>query len=130
MDLPDGYDTLIGERGVKLSGGQRQRIAVARAFLAGGAILLLDEATSAVESESERIIQEAIDRLMEGRTTLIAAHRLSTIRDADVIFVLDGHGRVAERGRHEELMALPDGLYAGLVRAQSGDPEPDFAPAR
>jgi ATP-binding cassette subfamily B protein len=117
--LPQGYDTLIGERGVKLSGGQRQRIAVARAFLAGGAILLLDEATSAVEAESERIIQDAIDRLMEGRTTLIAAHRLSTIRDADVIFVLDGHGRIAESGRHDDLMAAPDGIYAALVRAQA-----------
>jgi len=105
-------------------------VAVARAFLAGGAILLLDEATSAVESESERIIQEAIDRLMEGRTTLIAAHRLSTIRDADVIFVLDGHGRVAERGAHEDLIAVPGGIYAGLVRAQNGSDAAEFAPAR
>ena len=119
--LPNGYDTKIGERGVKLSGGQRQRLSVARAFLADGRILLLDEATSAVEPESEQIIQEAIERLMHGRTTLIATHRLSTIRNADVIFVLRG-GRLAEQGTHGELMALSErgGLYARMVNQQTG----------
>ncbi len=117
-DLPQGYDTLIGERGVKLSGGQRQRLSVARAFLADPRILLLDEATSAVEPESERIIQDAIERLMQGRTTIIAAHRLSTVRHADVIFVLD-HGHLAESGTHEELMRR-GGRYASLVRQQQG----------
>ncbi len=104
-DLPDGYHTLVGERGVKLSGGQRQRLSVARAFLADPRILLLDEATSAVEPESERVIQEAIERLMQGRTTILAAHRLSTVRNADVIFVLEG-GRLMEQGTHYELMRL------------------------
>lgn len=117
-DLPNSYATLIGERGVKLSGGQRQRLAVARAFLADGRILLLDEATSSVEPESERIIQEAIERLMFGRTTIIAAHRLSTIRNADVIFVLD-KGQIAEQGNHSELMAR-GGIYARMVSQQVG----------
>ena len=117
-DLPLGYDTLVGERGVKLSGGQRQRLSVARAFLADPRILLLDEATSAVEPESERIIQDAIEHLMRGRTTIIAAHRLSTVRHADVIFVLD-HGHLAEAGTHEELMRR-DGRYASLIRQQQG----------
>ena len=109
---------MIGERGIKLSGGQRQRLAVARAFLADGRILLLDEATSAVEPESEQVIQEAIERLMRGRTTLIATHRLSTIRGADVIFVID-HGRLVEQGTHPELMAA-GGQYARMVRQQAG----------
>ncbi len=117
-DLPLGYDTLVGERGVKLSGGQRQRLSVARAFLADPRILLLDEATSAVEPESERIIQDAIERLMRGRTTIIAAHRLSTVRHADIIFVLD-HGHLAESGTHEELLRR-DGRYASLIRQQQG----------
>ena len=117
-DLPQGYDTLVGERGVKLSGGQRQRLSVARAFLADPRILLLDEATSAVEPESERIIQDAIEHLMRGRTTIIAAHRLSTVRHADVIFVLD-HGHLAEAGTHEELLRQ-SGRYASLVRQQQG----------
>ena len=105
-ELPDGYQTLVGERGVKLSGGQRQRISVARAFLADPRILLLDEATSAVEPESERVIQDAIERLMRGRTTILAAHRLSTVRNADIIFVF-ASGELVEQGRsHAELMRL------------------------
>jgi ABC-type multidrug transport system fused ATPase/permease subunit len=117
--LPEGYHTLVGERGVKLSGGQRQRVSIARAFLADPRLLFLDEATSAVEPESERIIQEAIERLMRGRTTILAAHRLSTVRNADVIFVLR-YGRLVEQGSHAELMRR-DGLYARMVRQQQGD---------
>ena len=117
--LPDGYRTLVGERGVKLSGGQRQRLSVARAFLADPRLLLLDEATSAVEPESERVIQEALARLMAGRTTLIATHRLSTIRSADVIFVLE-HGRLVEQGTHPELMRAGC-LYARMVTQQTGE---------
>ena len=117
-ELPDGYDTLVGERGVKLSGGQRQRISVARAFLADPRILLLDEATSAVEPESEMVIQDAIERLMRGRTTILAAHRLSTVRNADIIFVF-ASGRLAESGNHADLMRL-EGRYARMVQQQSG----------
>jgi ABC-type multidrug transport system fused ATPase/permease subunit len=113
LHLSEGYDTLVGERGVKLSGGQRQRIAVARAFLMGGGILLLDEATSAVEPESERAILEALDRLQEGRTTLIATHRLGTIREADLILVIE-NGRLVEQGTHDELVARA-GAYARLI---------------
>ena len=120
-ELPDGYQTLVGERGVKLSGGQRQRLSVARAFLADPRILLLDEATSAVEPESERVIQEAIERLMRGRTTILAAHRLSTVRAADVIFVFEA-GRLVEQGDHGALMRL-GGRYARMVEAQVGEPE-------
>ncbi len=115
-ELPDGYQTLVGERGVKLSGGQRQRISVARAFLADPRILLLDEATSAVEPESERVIQDAIERLMRGRTTILAAHRLSTVRNADIIFVFAA-GELAEQGTHTELMRL-GGRYARMVDQQ------------
>jgi len=117
-ELPQGYATPVGERGVKLSGGQRQRLSVARAFLADPRILLLDEATSAVEPESERVIQEAIERLMRGRTTVIAAHRLSTVRNADVIFVLE-RGRLIEQGDHRALMRL-GGRYARMVGQQQG----------
>ncbi len=117
-ELPDGYGTLVGERGVKLSGGQRQRISVARAFLADPRILLLDEATSAVEPESEQIIQDAIERLMRGRTTILAAHRLSTVRNADIIFVF-ASGKLAEQGSHAELMRQ-GGRYARMVRQQQG----------
>ena len=114
--LPEGYETVVGERGMKLSGGQRQRISVARAFLAQGSVLILDEATSAVEPESERLIYESLQRLLEGRTALIATHRLSTIRGADLILVLN-RGRIVERGRHYELMRL-NGLYASMVGQQ------------
>lgn len=118
QQLPEGYETIVGERGIKLSGGQRQRISIARAFLANPRILLLDEATSAVEPESEQIIQEAIERLMQGRTTLVAAHRLSTIRKADVIFVFR-NGRLVEQGRHNDLMQL-GGAYCRMVEQQLG----------
>jgi subfamily B ATP-binding cassette protein MsbA len=112
--MPDGYDTRVGEGGLKLSGGQRQRIAIARAMLRNAPILLLDEATSALDSESERQVQEALSRLMAGRTTIVIAHRLSTVVDADRIYVLD-KGRVAQAGTHTELMAA-NGLYASLYR--------------
>jgi len=117
-ELPQQYDTLIGERGVKLSGGQRQRLAIARAFLADPAILLLDEATSAVEAESEAVIQQALDRLMANRTAFIVSHRLSVIRPCDIIVVID-EGRIAERGTHAELLER-NGLYAQMYRMQMG----------
>ncbi|EGK72603.1 ABC transporter related protein [Methyloversatilis universalis FAM5] len=117
--LPQGYDTPVGERGMRLSGGQRQRLALARAILKNPPILVLDEATSAVDNETEAAIQRSLDRLVVGRTTLIVAHRLSTVRHADTIHVIDG-GRIAESGTHEELLAL-DGLYASLWRLQTGE---------
>jgi ATP-binding cassette subfamily B protein len=122
-DLPDGYDTRIGERGVKLSGGQRQRISIARAMLQDPSILVLDEATSAVDTETERAIQRALARLSEGRTTLVVAHRLSTVRDADTILVLED-GRVTERGSHVDLLEL-GGKYAALWSVQA-DAAVDF----
>jgi subfamily B ATP-binding cassette protein MsbA len=115
-DLPVGLDTVVGDRGVLLSGGQRQRISIARALLKNAPILILDEATSALDTESERIIQGALERLMENRTTLVIAHRLSTVEKADRIIVMDG-GRIVESGTHGELIAR-NGQYAALYRMQ------------
>ena len=114
--LPEGMDTMVGPRGVKLSGGQRQRIAIARAILANPRILLLDEATSALDSESERLVNEALERLMQGRTSIVIAHRLSTVRDADRILVFN-QGRIVESGTHDEMVAQP-GMYRLLVETQ------------
>lgn len=115
--FPEGLDTIVGERGIKLSGGQRQRIAIARAILKNPAILLLDEATSSLDAESEKVVQEALDKLMEGRTSIIIAHRLATVRNVDKICVLDG-GRIVEEGSHEALSERPDGLYNSLAKLQ------------
>jgi ABC-type multidrug transport system fused ATPase/permease subunit len=109
--------TQVGDRGIQLSGGQKQRIAIARALLKNPTILILDEATSALDSESEKLVQEALDKLMEGRTSFVIAHRLSTIRKADKIYVLE-NGKVAEEGTHEELNGLSEGIYANLVNIQ------------
>jgi ATP-binding cassette, subfamily B, bacterial len=115
--FPEGLMTIVGERGIKLSGGQRQRIAIARAILRDPAILLLDEATSSLDAESEKVVQEALNELMKGRTSIIIAHRLATIREVDKICVIDG-GRVVETGTHESLSAIPNGLYNNLARLQ------------
>ena len=116
--LPKGYDTLVGERGVKLSGGERQRVAIARAFLADAPVLIFDEATSSLDSESEALIQQAMERLMVGRTTLVVAHRLSTVRALDRLLVLD-KGRIVEEGNHDALIRLEHGLYRRLFERQA-----------
>jgi ATP-binding cassette subfamily B protein len=123
MELSQGYDTLIGERGVKLSGGQKQRLSIARAILKDAPILILDEATSSVDTGTEQLIQQALERLMQGRTTLIIAHRLSTVRNADKIIVLEDKS-IREMGTHAELIKLKDGLYRKLYTVQRNlDPE-------
>ncbi|PSS23647.1 ABC transporter B family member 1 like [Actinidia chinensis var. chinensis] len=130
VKLPDGFDTQVGERGLQLSGGQKQRIAIARAMLKNPAILLLDEATSALDSESEKLVQEALDRFMIGRTTLVIAHRLSTIRKADLVVILQ-QGSVSEIGTHDELMAKGEnGVYAKLIRMQETAHETALSNAR
>jgi ATP-binding cassette subfamily B protein len=117
LRLPKGYGTLVGERGVKLSGGERQRVALARAFLADAPVLILDEATSSLDSESEALIQQAMERLMKGRTSIVIAHRLSTVRSLDRILVFD-RGRVVEQGSHTALAKRPGGIYRGLFERQ------------
>jgi len=120
MDLPDGYNTMVGERGIKLSGGQKQRISIARAILKNAPILILDEATSSVDTETEALIQEALERLIKGRTTIVIAHRLSTIRNANKIVVLEDKS-IREMGTHEQLIQLKNGLYERLYSAQKLD---------
>lgn len=119
MELPNGYDTLVGERGIKLSGGQRQRIAIARAILKDAPILVLDEATSALDSESEALIQDALTKLMAGRTSIVIAHRLSTVASLDRIVVLE-NGKIVEQGKHHDLLEKPNGVYHHLWSRQSG----------
>jgi subfamily B ATP-binding cassette protein MsbA len=123
LDLPRRYDTVIGERGSRLSTGQRQRIAIARALLKDPPILILDEATSALDAGSERLVQSALANLMKGRTTLVIAHRLATVRDADRIVVVEG-GEVREVGRHDELLKRPGGLYCRLYELQFAPEDP------
>jgi len=120
--LPDGLDTIVGDRGYRLSGGEKQRVALARLLLKAPAVVVLDEATAHLDSESEAAVQRALATALAGRTSLVIAHRLSTIREADQILVID-EGRVRERGRHEELLAA-DGLYAELYRTQFARQEP------
>jgi ATP-binding cassette subfamily B protein len=118
-NLPKGYDTYVGERGIKLSGGERQRVAIARAILKNAPILVLDEATSSLDSESEMLIQDALQNLIEGKTVIVIAHRLSTIRSMDRIIVIS-HGKIVEEGVHDELVKKEDGLYKKLWDIQSG----------
>ena len=115
--FPEKFETLVGERGIKLSGGQRQRIAIARALLKNPSILILDEATSSLDSKSEKLVQEALETLMEGRTSIIIAHRLSTIRNADAILVLN-EGKISEQGTHKELLEIENGVYKNLSNLQ------------
>ena len=115
--FPEKLDTLVGERGTQLSGGQRQRVAIARAVLKDPKILILDEATSSLDSESESLVQDALEKLMKGRTSIVIAHRLATVRKADRILVID-HGRLVEHGTHLELMKLPSGIYRSLSELQ------------
>jgi len=117
QSFPEGFNTIVGERGIKLSGGQRQRIAIARAVLRNPDILILDEATSSLDAESEKVVQEALERLLEGRTAIIIAHRLATIRNVDCIYVLED-GKIVEKGTHDELSIKDEGLYAALARLQ------------
>ena len=119
LELPEGYDTVVGEQGATLSGGQRQRIAIARALLTNPRILIFDEATSALDYESERIIQDNMRFIANGRTVIIIAHRLSAVRDATRILVMD-HGEVVEEGTHADLMRRPEGRYAHLHSLQAG----------
>jgi subfamily B ATP-binding cassette protein MsbA len=125
-ELPAGYDTIVGERGIFLSGGQRQRLAIARAVLAAAAVLVLDEATSALDAESERLVQKALANLTTGRTTIVIAHRLSTVRRADLIVVIE-RGRIVESGKHAELLAL-GGAYRRLYELQFADEEEEAEP--
>lgn len=118
MNFPDAYDTMIGERGIGLSGGEKQRISIARAILKNPQILILDEATSSVDTETEKLIQEALDRLTKNRTTIAIAHRLSTLKNADRILVLED-GDLVEEGTHDELMAREDGVFRHLVEIQA-----------
>jgi ATP-binding cassette subfamily B protein len=118
LNKEEGYDTVIGEGGINLSGGEKQRLAIARAILSDPAILILDEATSAIDSETERAIQEAIATLVEGRTTIAIAHRLATLRNADRLIVVED-GKIIEQGTHEELLAVEDGHFSKLVRIQA-----------
>jgi ATP-binding cassette subfamily B protein len=133
LQLPDGYDSIVGERGQTLSGGERQRISIARALLIDPRILILDEATSSVDTQTERQIQEALDNLVRGRTTIAIAHRLSTLRKADRLVVLE-RGQIVEIGNHQELLARPEGTYARLYNAQMqlaqdlGSPPPEGEP--
>lgn len=117
QSFPAGFDTIVGERGIKLSGGQRQRVAIARAVLRNPDVLILDEATSSLDAESEKVVQEALERLLEGRTAIIIAHRLATIRNVDCIYVLE-EGRIVEKGTHEELSLKEEGIYSALARLQ------------
>ena len=115
--FPDGLNTIVGERGIQLSGGQRQRIAIARAILKNPSILILDEATSALDAESEKVVQDALNKLMENRTAIIIAHRLATIKTVDWIYVLE-NGKVVEQGTHLDLNKKEEGIYSNLARLQ------------